>query len=62
MLVHEKKFDVQETARLANVSPLTIRRKLKTGELRCYRIGRRVLVGEHHLAEFLTRCESEAGR
>jgi excisionase family DNA binding protein len=36
--------DVREAARLTSLSAFTIRRRVKSGELRAVRVGRRVLI------------------
>jgi excisionase family DNA binding protein len=53
----ENKFTIIDTAQLLNVSPTTVRREIKRGNLGSYRLAGRRLVGDSHLSDYLTRCE-----
>lgn len=53
----EKRFDRSEAAGYLGVSIVTVDRALASRKLACFRIGRRVLIAQKHLDDFLRRCE-----
>lgn len=63
--VHEQKFDVTTAAQKLNLSPVTIWREIKNGQLGFYRVGNgkgRVFIGESHLVDYLMRRETRAAK
>jgi excisionase family DNA binding protein len=48
-----KFYTIPEMAELLHVNHLTIRNWIKKGRIRSQRIGRPILISEHHLKEFL---------
>jgi hypothetical protein len=58
---HETRYTEAEAARkLGFRNRLTLWRWRRRGLLSFYRIGQRVFYADHHLAEFLARCERKA--
>ncbi|HEX8264584.1 MAG TPA: helix-turn-helix domain-containing protein [Pyrinomonadaceae bacterium] len=53
----EKRFTEKETAQILGLSPMTVRRRRENGELGFYKAGRRVLISEKHIADYLAACE-----
>lgn len=49
--------EIEATHKLGFKNRLTLWRWRKRGLLDYYKIGNRIEYGEHHLAEFLARCE-----
>lgn len=56
----EKLFTVKEAADVLRVAAITIHRALAQQKLGCYRIGRRVVIGEGHLEVFKKQAERPA--
>jgi hypothetical protein len=57
----ERRYDGDEAMRwLGCTHRLTLWRWRRRGLLGYYRIGNRIEYGEHHLREFLARCERKA--
>ena len=48
-----KFYTIQETAKVLQVTPQTIRSYIKQGRLKAQRIGKPILVTENNLKEFL---------
>ena len=54
----EKLLSVKEAADYLNISTVMLNRKLRSGEIESYKIGRRVLFSkEAHLFPFLEKCK-----
>lgn len=53
----EKKFSVDEAAKILSLHPITVRRKLANETLGCYRSGGKIFIGESHLVDFWKRSE-----
>lgn len=60
MQEREKLFTVKEAAAVLRVAAITIHRALAQQKLGCYRIGRRVVIGESHLEIFKKESERPA--
>lgn len=59
--INEPLLNETEAAKFLGVSRMTLLRKRKAGEIKCFRVGFRVLYSkEQHLAPFLAKCESDA--
>jgi hypothetical protein len=57
-IINEKKYSIKETTRfLGEVSTVTVWREIKRGKLKHYQIGGRILIGEHHIENYLSCCE-----
>ena len=48
---------VEETAEMLSLSPWTIRHYLRIGKLAQVKIGRRILVEESEIQDFVKRCK-----
>jgi excisionase family DNA binding protein len=53
----EQKFSIAKVAELIRVHVSTVSRLMDSGKLGYYQIGRRRIVGEGHLEEYLSRAE-----
>src|SRR5689334_16204978 len=56
-----KRLTIAETAAELDVHRATVERDIASGRLGCYRLGPRgkiIRVGEHHLRDYLTLCET----
>ncbi len=60
--ISEKRFSEKETAKLLQVSPMTIRRHRERGTLGFYQLGNRIFIGESHITAFLENSERKAIR
>ena len=58
----EPPFDRKEAARRLGVSIVTVDRLVSMRRLACYRVGRRVLIGANHIANFLESNQHDARR
>lgn len=57
--IKEAKFSLADAAEFLNVSPATVRREIKRGNLGSYRMAARRLLGERHLRKYLTQREQK---
>lgn len=55
----EELKSANQTARLLGVSTPTLCRLMQSKKIGFYRVGKRVLFAERHVAEFLEACESK---
>ncbi len=51
---------IRKSAEVADVSPSFIRKEISAGELKCVRVGRRVLIKDSDLLEWLNRNAESA--
>lgn len=58
--VFEKKFTEGEAADILGIAKMTVRRRREDGSLGFYQIGKRILIGEKHISDFLTKNEKKA--
>ena len=61
MIPLPKRYTVQEAAAELKMSPASVMRDIAAGELACYRLGPKrkiILIGEHHIAEYLACRET----
>jgi excisionase family DNA binding protein len=56
----ETKFSIKEVAQRFRVHATTIYRLMDKGKLRFYQIGRRRIVGESHIEQYLALAERKA--
>jgi excisionase family DNA binding protein len=54
--------DVREAARLTSLSVFTIRRRVRSGDLRAVRVGRRVLIPVHALEKLVREGVRDGAR
>lgn len=59
MNLREAKYSVPSAAQLLQVSPVTIRREINRGNLGTYRMAGRLILGERHLLDYITRREQK---
>jgi excisionase family DNA binding protein len=55
--ITEKKFRIKEAAEIIGISPSGVRLLLNTKKLGYYQSGKRRIIGENHLTEYLTKIE-----
>jgi excisionase family DNA binding protein len=55
--IYEKKFRIEEAAKFLGISPSGVRLLLNTKKLGYYQSGKRRIVGESHLIEYLDKIE-----
>jgi excisionase family DNA binding protein len=53
----ERKFSVDEAAKMLSLHPMTVRRKLADNTLGYYKSGGKIFIGESHLVDFWKRSE-----
>ncbi len=56
----EQKFSMEKVAELIRVHVSTVSRLMDSGKLGYYQIGRRRIVGESHLEQYLSLAERQA--
>ncbi len=56
----EQRFSEKETAKILQVSPMTVRRYRERGSLGFYQLGSRIFIGESHITAFLEKSEIKA--
>jgi hypothetical protein len=56
----ERLYTPNEIAESGIMSQVKQWQERKSGRLSCYRIGRKVLYGQHHLDAYFLLCEQEA--
>ena len=59
--MNEKLYTPKELADLKILSLVQQWKERKAGRLKCYRIGKKILVGQKHLSDYLALCESSEG-
>lgn len=57
--VGEQFYTPQDLAERGIMSLVKQWSERKAGALQCYRIGRKILYGQHHLEAYFARCESQ---
>lgn len=55
--ITEKKFRIEEAATVIGISPSGVRLLLDNKKLGYYQSGKRRIIGEGHLTEYLTKIE-----
>ena len=55
--ITEKKFRIEEAAEIIGISPSGVRLLLDNKKLGYYQSGKRRIIGETHLVEYLTKIE-----
>lgn len=55
--ITEKKFSIEEAAAIIGISPSGVRLLLDNKKLGYYQSGKRRIIGESHLTEYLTKIE-----
>jgi len=55
--ITEKKFRIEEAAEIIGISPSGVRLLLDSKKLGYYQAGKRRIIGEGHLNEYLTKIE-----
>ena len=55
--ITEKKFRIEEAAAIIGISPAGVRLLLNNKKLGYYQSGKRRIIGESHLTEYLTKIE-----
>lgn len=55
--ISEKKFRIEDAAAIIGISPSGVRLLLNTQKLGYYQSGKRRIIGESHLTEYLTKIE-----
>jgi len=55
--ITEKKFRIEEAAAIIGISPSGVRLLLNNKNLGYYQSGKRRIIGETHLSEYLTKIE-----
>jgi excisionase family DNA binding protein len=61
--LYERKFSIEECRPLlGGISRATVVRRIDDGSLGCYRFGDRILIGESHLEEYISRNEHKSRR
>lgn len=57
--LNEKLFTPKELDEKKIISLVQQWKERERGRLKCYRIGRKILYGEQHIADFLKACENK---
>jgi excisionase family DNA binding protein len=60
--VAEKKYSIEQAAMVVGISPSGLRLLLNNKKLGYYQSGKRKLIGEGHLEEYLSLAERKASR
>ncbi len=60
--LNEKLFTPKELDAKKIISLVQQWKERECGRLKCYRIGRKILYGEQHLADYFALCESTTGK
>ena len=60
--VAEKKYSIEQAAMAVGISPSGLRLLLNNKKLGYYQSGKRKLIGEGHLQEYLSLAERKASR
>lgn len=55
--ITEKKFRIEEAAEIIGISPSGVRLLLDNKKLGYYQSGKRRIIGEGHITEYLTKIE-----
>jgi excisionase family DNA binding protein len=55
--ITERKFSIEESAAIIGISPSGVRLLLDNKKLGYYQSGKRRIIGESHLTEYLTKIE-----
>jgi len=58
--VAEQKFSIDSVAKNMSTSRSTVERLMDSGKLGYYRVGRRRIIGEGHLQEYLSLAERKS--
>jgi excisionase family DNA binding protein len=53
--IEEKKYTIEEAAQCIGISPSGLRKLMNSNKLGYYQSGRRRIIGEAHLEEYLTK-------
>lgn len=58
----EKFYTPNDLAEIGIMSQVKQWQERKAGRLQCYRVGRKILYGQHHLDAYLALCDSDGER
>ena len=52
-----KYYTLNEAAELLHLNPITLSEEIKTGELEAFKTGRKYLISEEQIKQFLENCK-----